>query len=165
MYEPGEYIHCGSSGLCKVEDITTLDFSEAGRDRLYYRLAPVEESSGTLYIPVDNDKVPMRRVLTKEEAAELIRDIPGIGMLEVPDEKKRENCYREALSSMDCHVWVMMIKTLAQRMKARSDEGKKLLATEERYYHAVKKRLDCELAVAMDLTSEELDQYVADFTA
>ena len=78
MFKPGEYIHYGSSGLCRVEEITKLNVSGADKDRLYYRLSPMEGQGGVIYTPVDNQKVQMRRVLSTEEAKQLIDSIPDI---------------------------------------------------------------------------------------
>ena len=58
----------------------------------------------------------MRQVLTKEEANELIEDIPNIPEMRIGDEKYREMKYKEAVHSCDCRQWVSIIKTLYTRL-------------------------------------------------
>ena len=87
MFEIGEYIVYGVKGVCRIEDITHIDISGAGKDRLYYVLAPVGDGSGRIYAPTDNQKITMRKVISREEADQLIEDMPKIEQLWVPDDR------------------------------------------------------------------------------
>ena len=160
MFEPGDYIHYSSSGLCRVEEITKLDMSGADRQKLYYRLIPLEGRGSTIYTPVDNERVPMRRALSREEASQLIDELPEIGTITIPDEKKREQVYKEALSSSDCKAWVGLIKTLHGRRNERLKEGKKVTATEERYYQTAIGRLHAEIGLAMGIEKNEVEDFI-----
>ena len=96
MFEIGEYIVYGVKGVCRIEDITHIDISGADKDRLYYVLAPVGDGSGRIYAPTDNQKITMRKVISREEADQLIEDMPKIEQLWVPDDRQREAKYKEA---------------------------------------------------------------------
>ena len=85
MFEIGEYIVYGVKGVCRIEDITHIDISGADKDRLYYVLAPVGDGSGRIYAPTDNQKITMRKVISREEADQLIEDMPKIEQLWVPE--------------------------------------------------------------------------------
>ena len=58
MYKVDDLIMYGGTGVCKVEAITRPDFEEPDENRLYYVLQPLYQS-GTIYAPIDNDKVFM----------------------------------------------------------------------------------------------------------
>lgn len=94
MFEIGEYIVYGVKGVCRIEDITHIDISGADKDRLYYVLAPVGDGSGRIYAPTDNQKITMRKVISREEADQLIEDMPKIEQLWVPDDRQREARYK-----------------------------------------------------------------------
>ena len=79
MFEIGEYIVYGVKGVCRIEDITHIDISGADKDRLYYVLAPVGDGSGRIYAPTDNQKITMRKVISREEADQLIEDMMQSG--------------------------------------------------------------------------------------
>ena len=49
------------------------------------------------HIPIDNQKILMRLLLSETEVKALIRKIPEIEELWVPNEKEREQVYRAAL--------------------------------------------------------------------
>ena len=82
MYQKGEYIIYGNTGVCRVEDVAVPDnipIKEKGA--LYYKLSPVY-GVGSIYIPVDTE-VFMRPVLTKAQANELIVTVPAFGRMNV----------------------------------------------------------------------------------
>ena len=68
MYEVGDLIVYGRTGICEVTEITTLKMDGVPKDKLYYILRPVREKRGKVFTPVDNEKIVMRRVISKEEA-------------------------------------------------------------------------------------------------
>ena len=87
MFKIGEYVVCGNKGVCRVEDITTLDITGVDKERKYYILKPKYISGSTVYIPVDSSE-SMRKVLQPEEARKLIGHIPDIPLLTFTDKSK-----------------------------------------------------------------------------
>ena len=75
MYSIGEKIMYGGTGVCTVQEITSVKQSSLDRPRLYYVLKPLYQS-GTIQIPVDNTKVPIRPVMTRDEAEQLVDGMP-----------------------------------------------------------------------------------------
>lgn len=126
MYEIGDYIIYSNHGVCRVEDIGSLDISGIDKSVECYTLQPVFSKSSTLYTPVDNDKVSMRKVISNEEAKELIEQIPDIPVLWVENDKQREEAYKQALKDRDCLDWARIIKTLYIRKQERIAQGKSL---------------------------------------
>ena len=59
MYKKREYVIYGSSGVCQVGDVTTLDIDNVPKDREYYVLFP-KDNGGTIYVPVDVASNKMR---------------------------------------------------------------------------------------------------------
>ena len=56
MYQAGEFIVYGTSGVCKVEAVGKSPF-EGEEDKLYYTLTPVAGTE-TIYLPVDSPDRP-----------------------------------------------------------------------------------------------------------
>ncbi|MCC8017673.1 MAG: CarD family transcriptional regulator, partial [Lachnospiraceae bacterium] len=90
MFEKGEYVVYGSKGVCQIEDISQIDIPGVDRDRLYYIMRQVHSNKGTVYLPIDSTRTVLRPVMSREEAQQLIDEIPSIEELDVPDEKRRE---------------------------------------------------------------------------
>lgn len=162
MFEVGEYIVYGVKGVCRIEDITHIDISGADKNRLYYVLTPIGESSGKIYAPTDNQKVMMRRIISKEEADRLIDELPQIELLWVPDDKQREAKYKEALNTCDYRAWVSIVKTLYLRKQERVAQGKKITALDERYMRTAENELYNELSLTLGVPKGEMENYIRD---
>lgn len=160
MFEKGEYIVAGNNGICQVSEITHLDMKSANKDKLYYVLVPIDAADRRIYSPVDNAKVIMRNVLTREEAEKLIDEIRDIDQMEENEYKEAE--YKEIIKTCDCKQWVKIIKTLYNRKQSRIANGKKATVTDEKYLKQAEERLYSELAFAIGKEKSEIPQYITD---
>jgi len=160
MYEIGDYIIYGSNGVCQVADITTQEYEDVPDDMLYYELKPISQKNVVIRIPVENTRVPMRRILTEEEARQLIKDMPQIETLEIENDKMREPMYKECVKSTDCRKWISIIKTLHQRKIERARLGKRMTATDERYLRMAKDYLYGELSIPLGIAKSEVENYI-----
>lgn len=82
MFQVNDVVVYGNHGVCKIMDVGPLSMSLADKDTIYYTLCPVYQRETLFYAPVDNQKVLIRPLITKEEAEKLIFSslfsIPGI---------------------------------------------------------------------------------------
>lgn len=163
MFEKGEYIIYGRSGICRIEDITHLSISGADQKRLYYVLAPLNIKGNRVYFPVDKKDANARKVITKQEALALLDEIPEIEEIGVSNEKLREESYKQALNSGDYRQWVAVIKTLYQRRRVRVAQGKKIGATDERYLKMTEDALYGELAFVMGKNKAEMEPFIISY--
>lgn len=160
MFGKGELIIYGSNGVCEVTDITKVSLKGANKSKLYYVLQPYYQKNGKIFTPVDNEKVIMRQVISKEEAMALIDDIPNIESLWITDDKEREEAYKECLRSHECREFIKMIKTLSLRKQERIAQGKKITATDERYFKQAEDNLYSELSIPLGIPKAEIGEYI-----
>ncbi len=160
MFEKDQLIMCGGHGVCRVANITGNPIDRFDKKRKYYVLEPVFEKGSTVYTPVDNDKVIMRRIMTKEEAQKLVEGITMIETVWVQEEKGREQMYKEAIRTYDCRSLVQIIKTLYLRKQNRLQEGKKVLSSDEQYLRKAEELLYSEMSVALAIPKEEVESYI-----
>lgn len=160
MFEKGEYVVCGSKGVCLVEDITTLDISGVDKEREYYILKPVYVAGSTVYLPVDATKESIRRILSKEEANELIHVIPEIPLITITNDKLLEQEYRGCIRSNNCKEWIKIIKTIYLRKQKRIEAGRKVTAVDTKYFRLAEDNLYGELAVSLGMPREEVESYI-----
>lgn len=162
VFEEGSYVLCGRHGVCQINGITAMDLSGMGEERSYYILSQVYTSGSRLYIPVENRKVLMRPLLSETEANALIRKIPEIEELWVPNEREREQTYKTALQTGDCEEVVKIIKTLYLRKKLRIKSGKKETAIDTKYLHLAEEQLYGELAVVLSIEKNKVENYIVE---
>lgn len=161
MYKIGEFVIHGSNGVCRVEGVGPLA-NMGAMDRQYYTLTPLYSGGGRIFSPVDNRKVIMRPILTKHEAEDLLSRVNELPNLTVMDEKKRELVYKEAYYSGRCEELVRIMKTIYMRERARTAQGKRTTASDERYMHLAEESLFGELAVSFGISKEEAKQQFLD---
>ncbi len=160
MFRVGEFIVCGTNGICKIVDISKLDF--AGSDREYYVLEPVYGKGGRSFLPTDNTKVVARTVINKKEALALIDEIPSIEKISATNDKLREEKYKEFVGSGDCRNLVSVLKTVYSRKQERIAQGKKTTATDDRYFKMAEDNLYSELSFALKKDKDEMEDYIGE---
>lgn len=160
MFERGEYIVYGTTGVCRIEDITTMNIGGISKDRLYYVLSPSSQKGGRIYTPVDNEKTPMRRIMTGQEARALIEQIPQISELWITNEKVREEKYKQCMRSCDCREWIRIIKTLYMRKMERTAQGKKITSTDEKYLRMAEEYLYSEMEIPLGIPKQNMAAYI-----
>lgn len=160
MYQKGEYIICGSNGICLVQDITTLSIPGVNHDRKYYLLKPVFSSGSTVYIPTDSTDTTLRPALSRAEAEALIASIPDIPLIPLTDEKYIERTYREYMHENRCESLIRLIKTIYLRKEKRLKKGAKVTAVDSKYFKLAEDSLYNELSVALDIPRTEVCDYI-----
>ena len=162
MFKKGEYVIYGNVGVCQVADISTLNIHGAPKDKLYYILEPVNQNSSRVFTPVDNQNVVIRNIMSKDDVEILISDIPNTEELLVKDEKLREQMYKECIKSGQCKKLLSLMKTIYLRKEERFRQGKKLSATDERYFKLAQDNLNTELAMSLQIPVNEMKEYILD---
>jgi len=161
MFNVGDYIIYGNNGVCLVDKIGELGGSRKTPPRVYYTLIPCYSKGSKIFTPVDNEKVKMRPVISRDEALELIDEIDEIDYLEIVDEKKRDLEYKEALSKCDCRQLVSIIKTIRAHIQQRMNQGKKITSGDEKYCRLAEDSLYGELAISLDKDRDDIKDSIS----
>lgn len=162
MFKENDYVMHDTRGVCKVEGVAALDFSE--KDKLYYKLSPVFDRETTLYVPVSGGptgKMSLRPVITRDEALELIRMMPEIEAKAYSNYKEQAQFCREVLYSGDQKERIALMKGIFQNGIKRKQSGKTLSANERESQKVAEAFLYGELAVALDIPVNQVEDYIA----
>lgn len=161
LYKVGDLILYGGTGVCRVTEIVPKRASRTAPERLYYVLTPLYQT-GTITTPVDNDKVFTRPVISREEAMRLIDQIPTIQAEAYNNQnlQQLENHYKSELESHDC-LDLLRLTMSTYRKKAEREQAKlKFGAVDRRYMERAENLLFGELAVALDITRENVQDFI-----
>lgn len=165
MFEVGDFVIYGSKGVCQIKKVGPIEMPGVSKDKLYYTLSQVYLKGSTIFTPVDNDKIRIRKILTRQEADVLIDEIQSLEPVWISDDKEREKGFTEALRNGDCKSLCMMIIALYKRKEERIADGKKATSTDERYFHAAEDILYGELAIALGINKDEVRDYIMNCVA
>ncbi len=162
MFKIGEFIVYGTSGICRVEEICSSPYDKKDT-RAYYLLIPTHNPMGsTIYTPVDNDRVPMRRLMTREEIDALICAMPAIELVQVPAEKQRREIYRATIGALRPEGYVSVMKTVQRRREELTAARKHFPVSDMEYGRLARHLLYSECAHVLGLTEDGVEGYIAD---
>lgn len=164
MYQPGELLIYGSTGVCRVLSIEQRqDYVDGVRQcRSYYQLKPLHQG-GVIYTPVDNEKVPMRPIISREEAEALIDAIPSLH----PDDFRAATTqaltqhYQANLRQHSCKSLMELTMSIHEKRCRAEAQNRRLGMVDERYMKQAEQLLFGELSAALDIPYEEVQSYIA----
>lgn len=162
MFGKGDFIIYGSTGVCEVMNIVTMKSPGSLEKREYYELHPLNQGGGKVFCPTGHPKTIMRKILNRQEAEELIDQIPAIEEIWTDNDKMREGIYKECMKSGECQEWVKVIKSLYVRKMDRISQGKKIPALEEKYLKMAEDTLYSELSIPLGIPKEEMEGYITE---
>ena len=162
MFQPGDLVVYGTTGVCRVEEITKPNLTGADRNRSYYLLKPLYQD-GVIYTPAEGGKVPMRPVISAGEAEALIDLIPSIHAeaCRAPTLQALAQHYQSAVRSHDCRDLVELMMSIYAKQKQAEAQKRRLGMVDERYMKQAERLLYGELSIALDIPFEEVQPYIA----
>ncbi len=160
MYKVNDTVAYGTRGVCEIVDITEKLFM--GMKKEYYVLKPIDNTSTTLFVPTDNEAITskLRKILSKDEIHKLIASVDFKESVWIEDKNERKEKYRKIIESGDHRLLIQMIKTLWEHIKERQAEGKKALASDERFFKEAELLLYNEFQYVLKISKEELVSYI-----
>ncbi len=160
VFKINDLVMYGGSGVCVIEGIGVPNISGIDNTRQYYFLKPLYSQDSTICSPVDNNRVVMRKLITREETQKLIDQIPDMEAIWEENDKVREEKYLESLHAYSCYEWLRIIKTLNLRMEERMQHKKSVGEKDQRYMRMAEDLLYGELAISLDLPKDQVGAYL-----
>ena len=156
MYQKGDYINYGGHGVCRIEDITSMNFG-GGAGKSYYVIQPIAPGSATIYFPVDSPKAVerMRPLLSKEEIDAIILSVKDEQMTWIADRKQRTAQFQQILSRRDERELLLLASCLHQRQME-----KPLPSSEMDMLRRVEHIIEQEFAFTLDLHAQQIGEYI-----
>lgn len=163
MYQLGDLILYGGTGVCRVAEIVSKKPSRTEPERLYYVLEPLYQT-GSITTPVENGKVFTRPVISREEANALIDQIPTIQVEAYYNQnlQQLESHYRAEMEGHSCLDLLRLTMSTYQKKTERERAKLKFGAIDRRYMERAEALLFGELAVALGIARESVRSYIQD---
>lgn len=162
MFQAGDLVVYGTTGVCRVESIDQPNMTGADRHKKYYRLKPFYQD-GVIYTPVDNTKVSIRPVISRKDAENLIALIPGIRAeaYRAPTLQALAQHYQTAFQSHSCQDLVELIMSIYTKQQETTSQNRRLGMVDERFLKQAERLLYGELAVALEIPFDEVQPYIS----
>lgn len=162
MYKTGELVQYGSTGVCRISEIKEVDDSENGKKQ-FYVLKPLYQRC-VISTPVNNKKVYMRPIISKEKAEKLIDSIPSIEAEEYHSHITREltEHYEASFQSHNCEDLLEMTMSIYSKKNTMTQQKKKIGIIDERFLKRGEALLFGEFAAALGIPFEDVADYIAE---
>ncbi len=160
MFNINDVIVYGSNGVCKIEGIENKELM--GTKKQYFVLKPIKSNASTYFVPTENDRLlaKMKSLLSKEEINELIDSMVTEKANWITNESERKEKYRSIISDGNRLELIKMIKSIFIQKKEREANGKRLHASDERFFRDAQKLLYSEFGYVLNLNEDQLMTYI-----
>ena len=152
MYKIGDYV-IYLKDVCKIFDIKEKYMNDTD----YYILVPMNDESLKLSVPVTNET--LRNLPSLNEVNAMLDNICNISVL-TEENKQLEDEYKKLISNGSYEDLIKVMKTAYLRNKKRLDNKRSISSKDKNYMEMAEKHLIPELAIVLDMSIDETEQYV-----
>lgn len=156
MWKINDIITYRTTGLCKIEDITTETID--GVDADYYLLKPIFDEKSVIKIPCSSQVLceKMRPLLTADEVEALIEEIKSLRLEWLENDKRRAEYFNGVIESGNRRDIAALITTVYAKREELVSRGKKLRASDETLMTRAEKLIVNEFSHVLGKTPEEI---------
>lgn len=151
-----DFVVHDTAGVCRIDGETQLD----GVPGTYYVLTPLYMNQATFYTPKDSPRVRLRPVMTAQEAAKLMAQIPQVLPLSYGSLNEQRNGFAAILKSGDSYQLARLTKTLYQDQRRRSRQNRRAGLGDVTMLKKAESLLFGELATALERPFEDIQNSV-----
>ena len=152
MYKIGDYV-IYLKDVCKIFDIKEKYMNDTD----YYILVPMNDESLKLSVPVTNET--LKNLPSLNEVNAMLDNICNISVL-TEENKQLEDEYKKLISNGSYEDLIKVMKTAYLRNKKRLDNKRSISSKDKNYMEMAEKHLIPELAIVLDMSIDETEQYV-----
>lgn len=163
QYNVGDQVVYGSHGVCIIASIETKRLDK--RTVRYYVLEHMDRSGCRYYVPTDNEVAAskIRRIMTEQQIRDLLSSSEVHNSVWVEDENSRKQRYKELITGKDLPALINMVHCLHIHRNNQCIAGKKFHICDENFLRDAQKLIGEELSVALQLSENEVSDYIKQF--
>lgn len=160
MYQIGENVLYGADGVCKIEEICEMKFTDTADQ--YYVLRPIFHEGSTVFVPVNNEKLTakMRPILTKEEIEAIFEKLRAEEPVWMEDAAERKAEFQKIMLGGDRCEILRMIRTLLLRKSYLQEIGKHFRVSDDQTLRDAQRLLSDEFSLVLEIRPREVPEYI-----
>lgn len=159
QFKVNDYIFYGTDGICLIDDVCENPFDGAPAGVCYYVMHTVSEPRQTIWNPVDNERVPMRAVMTVGEIDALLSSVDALEPFSAPNAKLLREKYIGAMKSGQPAEWGRVMQTYLKR-RAVTDGSVRVTDAERTFFDNARALLVSEISLVKELSRVEAEELV-----
>lgn len=159
MFKIDDYVMYGTTGVCKVIDIRKENIIN-NTEKDYYVLSHIYSNDTIIKIPVENEKISIRKILSYEEVTNLINDMPNKKTVWIDDERQRNEQFKSMVRSANTEELIKVIKSVYLDKEHKNQIGKKSYINDVDIMKLAERLLNEEFATILNIPLEEVTPYI-----
>ena len=154
MYKIGDVTFYNAYGICTIQGIEDREFN--GQVQPYYILHSTHYPTLTLYHPVNSDNPQLKKMLSKQEALQLLDYFKQPASTWETRPNTRAQRFKDILNSQSHQKIAQLMNTICRKKVELEAQDKKLSPQDMQILQRIAPILYDELALALDLTKEQI---------
>lgn len=158
-FSVGDCVVHRHEGVCKITKIENIDYGE-GKTK-YYVLKPYfGDEHSLIRIPVEKDD-QIRNHISKRNAQQLVKKIKRSKTVWINDNRKRKEHFQSMIVTGDLEALAGVAHTIYMKKNEFLKAKKSMPLTDQNLANFCERLLKEELAVALGIKLEQVDEYIA----
>ncbi|MEG2483724.1 MAG: CarD family transcriptional regulator, partial [Lachnospiraceae bacterium] len=154
-----DYVIYSYRGICKITDIKEEGVTKT--KRMHYILQPLRDEKATLMTPVENDKVSLRPIISREEAQELMDSLSSLEAEWITNNRLRSTTFTSISRNGSLKDSLGVLIAFLRQQKILKKENKRLTMPDDKILKAIDTRIYEELAYALNVSPESIKREIS----
>ena len=163
MFQIGEVVAYGATGICTIEEIRLMSMSRSGvKKQEYYVLKPMATPTCLTYVPVSSPMTErMRRVLTAEQIDAMLDSVRDQRMEWIENVRQRADVFGGIIARGVSAELLQLIGCLFLEKRSCSDQGRRFSAADDRLLSSAERVVSEEFAYSLQIKPNQVTDYIA----
>jgi RNA polymerase-interacting CarD/CdnL/TRCF family regulator len=163
MYQIGEVVAYGATGICTIEDICLMSPNRSGaKKQEYYVLKPLAAPTCLTYVPTASPLTQkMRRLLSGQEIDSMIDSVREQRLDWIEDARQRADVFGSIVSGGLTKQLLLLIGCLYMEKKACCSHGRRFSPADDRLLHSAERVVSEEFSYALQIKPNQVTAYIA----
>lgn len=156
MFQVGDMVRYGQSGVCRIEEIREMDV--AGASQRYFVLTPLFKTGSLVYVPVENRELvdKMLPPMTRDDVEEILERVANMAAEWIRDFRRRSEFAKKALSSGDRAEALYLVKCIYAHKREALGQGARIHTTDDYFLKDAENLIYSEIAYAREQSFDEV---------
>ena len=162
MCQIGEKVVHINGGVFIVKEEKIMNYGFGDINYLILKPYYTDDSNKTLvvYVPEDKKDELIRKIMSREEALQIIENLKKIEPIWYQDLKIRKEKFGELVKSRNINDICVVVKSLYVKQLELQENNKSLNLLDFDYLNKLKKGIEEELAISLNMSINEINDYI-----
>lgn len=158
MLKVNDYVRYGAKGVFQIVEIQKRRNKDNKKSNWFVLYNNCDGVDTKIVTPADNPT--LRKIMSKEEALDLIRKMEDMEIIWDNNKRTRDETFHEILASSDMNKMAQLMKSIYFTRYEKLQEGKDISQRDKDVYNNAEKLLFEELSISLGIPKNEVLDFI-----